>query len=87
MIEFLNWDNFKLFDVDIPSESVPEFLFSVESGTIGSVSVTSVSLLSSEALIDPEDVSLKLDLKELNDIDPEVKSSVLLTVSDILEQL
>ena len=61
----------KLDEVDIPSFSRPELLFSVESVTIGFVSVTSVSLRSSDAFMFPDDVSLKLVLNELNEISPE----------------
>jgi hypothetical protein len=45
--------------------------FSVASGTTGFVFVVVVFLLNSEALIEPEDVSLKFALKELKDIEPE----------------
>lgn len=72
MIVFLNCDTLRLFEV-LTEE------FSVASGTIGSVSVNVVFLLNSEALTDPEDTSLKLDLKELKEMGPDPKSSVLLT--------
>ena len=49
---YCNCDIFKFDDVDI-------LTFSVASGTIGFVFVVSVTLLSSDALTDPEDVSLK----------------------------
>jgi hypothetical protein len=40
-------------------------------GTIGFVSVVDVFLLNSDTLIEPEADSLKLDLKELKEIEPE----------------
>jgi hypothetical protein len=45
--------------------------FSVASGTTGFVFDVVVFLLNSQALIEPEPASLKLDLKELNEIEPE----------------
>jgi hypothetical protein len=64
LIEFLNCDIARFEEVEI-------LLFSVASGTIGFVFVTVVFLLNSEALIAPDATSLKLDLKELKEIDPE----------------
>ena len=81
MIEFLNCDVFRFDDVAISE-------FSVASGTMGSVLVVSVTLKSSDALTDPEEVSLKLDLNWLKDMDPEVKyGPTLLAVRDILHQI
>jgi hypothetical protein len=62
----LNWEIFKLFELETEE-------FSVASGTIGFFSDIFVFLVNSDAFTDPEDTSLKVFLSELNEIDPDEK--------------
>ena len=61
----MNCDSAKLLLVETEE-------FSVASGTIGFIFVVLIFLSNSEALIEP-DVSLKLSLRELKEIEPEEK--------------